>query len=401
MLMACCDKVSNHSFHNLCVSNNRHSISTKMVTEASNQGRALRDIAIVVVFLAVNIGIPRYLKISRPPVTKRVRHTRRHRRNQHAAPAAAVTTLGSVSIAGHGPTAVNVPEAERIETIDFLPTTAIAPAVDCAPIVGTARQNEATRPRKLESFVRLPVEIREMIYEYAMRNDGVFDLPIHVTPRDKSAHLLGLNRRVPAVCFTSKTEQTIATGVLIRHSTFRLSHEPHAGFLSYWLKHIDDGSGFRSVRRVEIGYDPVLHSRNFARDFELLRRCPGLRDLDFVIPLEELNFVTYNAARRPMSKRPLAATELIAKFQFSGVLKCSSLRNITCSISSKYGFEFASRLPLYLEITKVIESVIRSFKNRYGRAFEAAIDLSNDDGKVLDRLWEVRPLERGYDSGRS
>lgn len=368
-----------------------------MAARTSSHGSALRDIAIVVVFFAVNIGIPRYLKS--------VKSSTRKRKHKQTVPADVVPTANSVSTSGPLSTTNSVPTTDAVPTLSSVPTANSVPTVDSAPTedpVPTAnlvlttnpvRPAHARGPHTFENFVRLPVEIREIIYEYAMRSDGVFDFPTHAVPCGKLRVHQGLNEGVPAVCFTSSVENSVAMGVFIRSSTFRLFLEPDAGLMSAWLSLINDDLGFRSIRRVEICYDVANHFSSFTRSFELLQRCPGLRDLAIVIPLEELNSITYNAARRPMSKRPLTATELLTKFQIGGILECSSLRNVKCSISSKYTFHFASRLPLYIELTKVLEWVMRAFENRYGRTIESAIDISNNDGKVLSRLWKVKRLD--------
>jgi hypothetical protein len=235
-------------------------------------------------------------------------------------------------------------------------------------------------------FRSLPVEIRERIYEHAMRQGGHFSHLTHVDGLKWDTSHITQRRSgcLPNVCFTSKVERLIATSVFIRNTTFHLSTWADATILALWLeKEQEHGHRFRSVRSMELSYIPSGWPIGFNEHFDLLQRCSGLRELIVRIPLNSSNFVVYNDAHVPISTRSLTYIELLAKFQVGGMLESAQLRCIKFKISSNYtSRDAASRLPLY-ELTKLARLIETAFFNRHRRALKCEYAFSSEQGTVL------------------
>jgi hypothetical protein len=315
-----------------------------MAAQLAGSGRTLRDIGLGSLILQANIAAGIYLSDTTSPITQ-------------DADAAIVRVVGLKAYKKHR-----------------------------KPMQSPVLITQTTKPRKLPKFTHFPVEIREIIYGYSMKRGGHFVAPILLAPYSGLDNHPILERCMPAVCFTSKTESAIARSVFIRKSLFFLLRDSDATFMSTWLQHVNGLDGLRSIRRMEIGYMPATRTSGFIKDFNLLRRCPGLRDLTISIPLEELNLNTYNSSGMPTSKHLLTSTKLLSKFQLAGLLKCSNLQTVTFSIWTKYKFALASWLPLYFELAKLMCWMKSVFENRHHRKLPMGLVLSDEKGKVLGRL---------------
>jgi hypothetical protein len=215
-------------------------------SQLSNFRTAFRDIAIVAIFFAANIALRHYSKKQ---------------------------TLSSRHVANNSSTSSNV------------------------------------EPPRFKKFTSLPAEIREMIYEHAIRQSGHFSEPTHVDRSTRHASRISPRRSncLPSVCFTSKVENLVATSVSIRNATFHLFKWADSAIVASWLKERQNrGRAVRSARRIELSYIPSSWPIGFSKHFELLRQCPGLQELTITIPLKELDFVIYNDGHVPISRRPLA-----------------------------------------------------------------------------------------------
>jgi hypothetical protein len=243
--------------------------------------------------------------------------------------------------------------------------------------------------RKFTRFTSLPVELRELIYEYSMRRDDHFAIPAQAASRAfRTRRMIG--NHLPAVCFTNKTERLVATSVFIRNSSFSLECAVDAIAMTSWLERMNNGLFFGSVRRMEINYTPSDRMSGFAIDFDFLRRCTCLRELTISIPLEELNLVTYNNAGVPISSRPRTQNELLTKFQLARILECADLRVVTLTISSKYTvFPAASLSSLYNNLSVLMALVKRWFMGRHRRVLQVTFNLTDEEGKVLGHLCDA------------
>jgi hypothetical protein len=231
-----------------------------------------------------------------------------------------------------------------------------------------------------------------MIYEHAMRQGGHFSEPTYVDRSTRHASRISSRRSncFPSVCFTSKVENLVATSVFIQNATSHLSKWADAAIMASWLEKIQKcARAVRSVRRIELSYIPSSWPIGFSRHFELLRRCPGLQELTITIPLKGLDFVVYNDAHVPISRRPLTCMELLTKFELGGILECAQLHCVTFKISSKYTSQSASRLPVYSEMANLVQLAKTAFFNRHRSALKFMIGFSNEQGTTLCDMREL------------
>jgi hypothetical protein len=242
-------------------------------------------------------------------------------------------------------------------------------------------------------FTSLPFEIRMIIYEHAMRQGGHFSQPTYVDPSTNHASYISSTRSncLPNVCFTNKVENRVATSVFIQHATFHMSKWADAATMASWLSNIQEhGNAFRSVRNIELSYIPSSWPMGFSKHFELLRQCPGLRQLTLAIPIEGLDFVVFNDAYVPILRRPLTYIELLDKFELDAMFECAPLRRVTFKISSRYisQSQLESPLPVYRELTKLVRLAETAFSNRHRETLKFLIGFSNEQ----DLVFSVREL---------
>jgi hypothetical protein len=242
------------------------------------------------------------------------------------------------------------------------------------------------KPRKFKLFTSLPVEIRKLVYKHAMCLGGHCSYPPYLGQHTRSSITQGHNNCLPAVCFTSKVEHQVATTVLIHNTRFHIAQEEDAATMTSWLRRLDKSYGFRSIRKVQLSHVPSHWPTGFNAHFELLRQCPGLRELTIMILLESLSLYVYNDAHVLVLEHLLTSNELLDKFQIAGLLDCANLQSVTFKIGSEYTFEFAFHLPLYGKLKELIQSMKIEFANRHRRALHFAIALSSEQGRVLGYL---------------
>ncbi|KAF1915931.1 hypothetical protein BDU57DRAFT_573385 [Ampelomyces quisqualis] len=326
-----------------------------MIMAANNFRTALQNFAIVTVFVGVNMALGKH-----------------HRRK------IVTTTMQQgiyrfLQIFKTRTMAYSEPECIKSAThlipLPVASTTACSKSLQVYPSASLKKSSDVPvfKYRKFKRFTSLPVELRELIYEYAMCRGGHFTVPAHAASRTARTRRV-FNNHLPAVCFTSRTERLVATSVFIRKSSFRFSCAVDAIVMTSWLERMNDGHYFNSVRCMEINYMPSDRMSGFAIDFDFLQRCPGLRELTISIPLEELNLITYNNARLAISKRPMTQIELLTKFQLARILECANLCKVTFTISSKYTFGFASSLSSFYHNLGVLMSLMKMwFMGRHRR----------------------------------
>jgi hypothetical protein len=279
-----------------------------------------------------------------------------------------------------------------IVTIFFAANLAISHHVRGKTISGIGVTNRASQSvikimtRKFKLFTFLPVEIRELVYEHAMCIGGHLSHSPYEGRLTSSSMIRGHSKYLPAMCFTSKVERQVAIAVFIHNTTFHIAQEEDAAIMTSWLRKLDRSYGFRSVRKVQLNHVPSQWLTGFNAHFELLRQCPGLRELTIMIPLEPLSLYVYNDAHVLVLEHPLTSNELLDKFQIAGLLDCANLQSVTFKIGSEYTFEFASRLPMYGKLKELIQTMKIDFANRHRRALRFAIALSSEQGRVLGYL---------------
>jgi hypothetical protein len=117
-------------------------------------------------------------------------------------------------------------------------------------------------------FSKLPVEVKENIYEHVLRYGGFFQVPLRID----IAHELV---KLPSVCRTNKLERSISTLVLARNTVLRLSGLSDYALLLQWLKavRIPEDRFMQAVKKIQIIYrnrDSFIQNLSFAARFPVL-----------------------------------------------------------------------------------------------------------------------------------
>ncbi|KAH7081206.1 hypothetical protein BKA63DRAFT_549948 [Paraphoma chrysanthemicola] len=228
-----------------------------------------------------------------------------------------------------------------------------------------------SRLRQFRKFALLPVEIREIIYEHAMRQGGTFALPIVPASSAKPEKHSILTQCLPALCYTSRNERAIGISVFVRNAAFQLYREGDAEILACWLELMSNGYDFRSIRQMDIFHSPQTRLTGLRYDVDLVKRCPGLRKVTITLPLERL-CISRPSRSRPGVKYVRACTysEILSRFQFAGILECSSLRKLTVLVSSNLSLEEMMRatpVQVYDNVLLLLSLMERGFEKRHGR----------------------------------
>ena len=249
-------------------------------------------------------------------------------------------------------------------------------------------------PNPKSHLLRLPVEIREMIYEFAMRQGGHLKRPLCATTATTSAYR-SFKKPFPAVCFLSRVESSVAISVFIRSSDFYLFREGDAAILFQWLRKL---RALHLVRQLHISYIPQHRHQGFAKDLKSLRQCDNLKEVRISIPLDALSLSINIWGRDGASFkqtlkriRLLTLAELESRFQLNTVLKCKGLRKIRlivwsdshwCDTEEDRGTAFVEH----------VENIKNGFYQKHGKELEIALQWASDEGMPCECLKCVRSL---------
>lgn len=177
-------------------------------------------------------------------------------------------------------------------------------------------------PITLHSFLDLPTELKEKIYEYALQDGEHIDKP----PRFRASVQWP---RLPALCYTSKHEHNIASMVLVRNAGLYLAKDNDADSIQRWLKNINgfDKTGLAAVKKAEVRYEPRNGRSNAAGDVQFLSKCPGLHELTLGIPYEFWHPRTIDYEKRDMTfHNPPTLDQLVDQIQLANVQGCGGLK---------------------------------------------------------------------------
>ncbi|KAF2867511.1 hypothetical protein BDV95DRAFT_598165 [Massariosphaeria phaeospora] len=133
---------------------------------------------------------------------------------------------------------------------------------------GIVARDGGAAARKPQGFFSLPLELREMCYEWAMIMEGIFDGRVSLSPRTRkfiyelfdlnmAPNSLGSSRRgavpsfFPAICRVSKQIAEEAASVYLRNNKLEISTKQLVKHLMSFLRTMPDGRGFTAIRSLE------------------------------------------------------------------------------------------------------------------------------------------------------
>jgi hypothetical protein len=227
---------------------------------------------------------------------------------------------------------------------DPWPTAAQEPST----LSNTTRQAvEQTNDTTSSPFVRLPREIRDMIYLFAMA-----DLPtrllltnaVHFSPS------FLYPKTLPALCFTNHQLFEEGTLAYITRTRFVFTDDPESSYTSHYtfvtfLAQFTSGTA--SVRMLayqhvqQFGYTAGVTIRSTRDAFEraegLVGNCTGLRSLILVFPFERAFSCTYTG--RKSSHDVLSTGAMREVFMFDALFHLPNLRDLTVRIRRDERFD--------------------------------------------------------------
>ncbi|KAF1915929.1 hypothetical protein BDU57DRAFT_515732 [Ampelomyces quisqualis] len=231
----------------------------------------------------------------------------------------------------------------------------------------------ATEP-KLMTFTKMPMEIKEMIYENAIYGDKYFN-----------KNSLGLLD----ACSTNKHEYSIVCQLIVRNAPLSLlvTRPADATDLLHALISVadnDEGSGFAMVKSVAIAYGENYDVSALKQNMAIMKHCPNLRAITVKIPMSELlidippppfdwigDFLTADEYRDvkesydQVQQRPLTEQELRDKFALRSLADCRTLERITIMLT-----EFD---PRYVELRSEIFWMAMELKMLYAVLYRKQI----------------------------
>lgn len=109
-------------------------------------------------------------------------------------------------------------------------------------------------------FVRLPVEIRENVYEHAMRATGPFETQERAGGF-RNFKLLPGSSHLSGICSLNKLERSIAIPVFLCNTTLFLSPSTDTFAISMWLKRVagTEEKGFATIKRINLSWKAITH----------------------------------------------------------------------------------------------------------------------------------------------
>lgn len=224
--------------------------------------------------------------------------------------------------------------------------------------------------RQFRRFTSFPVEVREMIYEHAMRSGGHFDTPTSVTCRAAHTSYV-LHNQTPPACFTNTVERLVAASVFIRNFPFFLTGESDAARMTAWLEQFGHRHGFCSVNDMQLNYVPSNRHQSLFHRIQLARNCPGLRILTISVPLNEISVFSQVSKTR---------------LQLRSLLECGQLRKVGFIISDRNGFQHVAQSFRAATFKSIVQDIATDLEGRHGRALEVKVDVSDNNGRILGRL---------------
>jgi len=201
-----------------------------------------------------------------------------------------------------------------------------------APKPGMARKwNDVVRevvPTAVTfDLMRLPLELREKVYEEVMRNEQVLDKIMWLTRYTNNNTIFP--SFLPMVCFASKGVLEEATPVYIRNTEFVVNSITTNRFLTAFLESVPNR--YDGVKRLSFpwfdcfpGMDEEDIDRNL--DLELMARCGALNFVDITFHFKRLRRC---GGYDEVLPEPKSVPELVTYYNFEQIFDSKNLRKIT------------------------------------------------------------------------
>ncbi|KAF2703851.1 hypothetical protein K504DRAFT_507761 [Pleomassaria siparia CBS 279.74] len=188
-------------------------------------------------------------------------------------------------------------------------------------------------------FQRLPLELREMIYEAAMWDDGHFEVPLRVITQVYENRKPAFPSFLPAICRVSKQCRIEATVVYVRNATFIVNRKEANEFLTAFLESIPHGKGFRNMKQIMLPSFHMFPGTSMApmMDLDLMARCTSLHTLKVTMHVSPLWWGRGCFDEGPPTCKTV--DEIVAFFGLEKIFECRKLRDIYWDGIGHWGME--------------------------------------------------------------
>ncbi|KAF9691493.1 hypothetical protein EKO04_010237 [Ascochyta lentis] len=204
--------------------------------------------------------------------------------------------------------------------------------------VDTDKPKKPEKPTTLHRFMELPSEIRETIWDIAVRNEPYvvagtykryFTHPIELRKYNTSD--AGVFPFLPAVCRLSRETRVEAIHVFLRASTFFVCSYPENQFLTAFLSMHD---GYRSVRGLHFDFFDFYNSRpehqsDTNADLELCVRCTGLKEVKVRMHNARLGQNIWVPLEEELEHRANVVQRIWDFFRLGRLTACNGLTKVT------------------------------------------------------------------------
>jgi hypothetical protein len=187
---------------------------------------------------------------------------------------------------------------------------------------------------------RLPLELREVVWEYRMRADGAFTDPYDFIPVDycfTRKYDPACPKFLHPLCFVSMSTKKETFGVFIRNCRFLLKSIAANNFLRAFLASVENGT--EMVQELLFGrFDQFTNFTNGIlnptnSDLELAVACRGLRRIRLTFRKTGLGKYVREEIGDVENFLEHTVDQLIAKYRLSRLLDCASLQEIHWDVS--------------------------------------------------------------------
>ena len=232
-------------------------------------------------------------------------------------------------------------------------------------------------------FMDLPLELREVIWEYAMRGTPyLVARGQYLWASDKYAQYLVspveirefLKRQsnvarpsfLPSICRLSKSTMGETIRVYIRGSTFMVASIHDNRFLDAFVQTVD--KGYEAIRSIHFAFFdcfPGTFPQN--ADLELAVRCSGLHTVKLSFHVQKLTiWVLEGDYDDGLTRYPRPVNEIWTHYKFSRLLDCANLQKLI--IERKGGHNYAG----HEASEKLGDHIKAEYKVKHGREIELA-----------------------------
>jgi hypothetical protein len=250
------------------------------------------------------------------------------------------------------------------------------------------------------------VEVKENIYEHALRDGGFFKVPLSITTRNEYTNL-------PPVCRTNKLERSIATLVLIRNSIIRLKRSIDIGFLCRWLDmvYVVQTKFMTTVNKMQVYYPGSHYTYGFIRNLIFASKFPALTDLSIainsrgILNIAEGNFPLYRnmddddsdddmdyVSDSEEEDKLASRDETLSAYGLSHIARCENLIRLTLHVPNtieSYGIDDFD----ISHVDKVADWCKETFMEANSRALTVEMVCFKSSGKSIR-------TKAGKDAGR-